>query len=280
MARTALERLSDQRHRLRAITTLVGGAAFATAAAFGWMLGEVFWASDFGAGTDAVSGTLGAASTIAGAALVVLLSYALTQALPRTLAVANPERLGLSTAGYALAMTRLLYPLARALGAPWKWGVSVAGGQPDVSPWAVTPEWRGADSDERAEREGAEEALLEAVSDFADKVVREVMVPRTDTKALPDTATASDAVALIAEDRIHAHPRLSLDDRRRQGSALCERPAEGDSGQAVSTRPWRTLLGSRTSFPRPSRRRSCSSRCGPGRTSPSSQTSMGAPPAS
>ena len=110
----ALERLSDQRHRLRATTTLVGGAAFATGAAFGWMLGEVFWASDFGAGTDAVSGTLGALSTIAGAALVVLLSYALTQALPRTLAVANPERLGLSTAGYALAMTRLLYPLARA----------------------------------------------------------------------------------------------------------------------------------------------------------------------
>ncbi len=195
----ALERLSDQRHRLRATTTLMGGAAFATAAAFGWMLGEVFWASDFGAGTDVVSGTLGAASTIAGAALVVLLSYALIQALPRTLAVANPERLGLSTAGYALAMTRLLYPLARALGAPWKWGVSVAGGHPDVSPWAVTPEWRGTDSDEQAEREGAEEALLEAVSDFADKVVREVMVPRTDTKALPDTATASDAVALIAK---------------------------------------------------------------------------------
>ena len=69
----ALERLSDQRHRMRAVSTLVGGVAFATAAVLGGMLGEVFWASDFGGGTDAVSGTLGAASAIAGAALMVLL---------------------------------------------------------------------------------------------------------------------------------------------------------------------------------------------------------------
>ena len=80
----------------------------------------------------------------------------------------------------------------------------------------MTPEWRGADSDERAEREGAEEALLEAVSDFSEKVVREVMVPRTDTKALPDTATASDAVELIARTGFTRIPvyHTTIDDVR------------------------------------------------------------------
>jgi CBS domain containing-hemolysin-like protein len=58
-------------------------------------------------------------------------------------------------------------------------------------------EYRATENDEDADREEAEEALLEAVSDFAEKIVREVMVPRTDMKALPDTALVADAVRLI-----------------------------------------------------------------------------------
>jgi CBS domain containing-hemolysin-like protein len=75
----------------------------------------------------------------------------------------------------------------------------MAGAERVASPWATSAEYRAADTDEETGREEAEEALLEAVSDFAEKVVREVMVPRTDMKALPDTALADDAVALINE---------------------------------------------------------------------------------
>ncbi len=139
---------------------------------------------------------------------MVLLTHAIVQALPRTLAVTNPERIALSTARVALPLTRLVYPVARLLGGPWKWAVSVAGGQREVSPWAVTPEWRGTESTEQGEREEAEEALLEAVSDFVEKVAREVMVPRTDMKALPDTATAAEAVALISETGFTRIPRV------------------------------------------------------------------------
>ena len=195
----ALDELSDQRHRLRAVATLVGGVAFATAAVFGSMLGGVFWTS--GSGTDATmtAGAFLAASSVVGGVLMVLLTHALVQALPRTLGVTNPERIALGTARVVLPVTRMIYPIARVLGGPWKWAVSVAGGQREVSPWAVTPEWRGTESAEQGEREEAEEALLEAVSDFVEKVAREVMVPRTDMKALPDTSTAADAVSLISK---------------------------------------------------------------------------------
>lgn len=205
----ALERLGELRHRLRAVTTLAGGLAFGAAALVGWTVA-----------IDAASPLLGMAGTYAVAALSALLgvviAHAAIQALPRTLAVTNPERLALDTARFALPLTRALYPLARLLGAPWKWAVSLADTERSVSPWAVTPEWRGAESDDESEREEAEEALLEAVSDFAEKVVREVMVPRTDMAALPDTATIDEAIALIRSTGFTRLPvyRRTVDDVR------------------------------------------------------------------
>lgn len=181
----ALDRLADFRHRVRAVSTLLGGFAFAVAALAGVVLGF----------ETALQTPLAAAFAVLG----VLVTHALGQALPRTLAVMNPERVGLDTSPFVLPVVSVLYPLTRVLGAPWKWLVSLSESERPVSAWAVTPEWRGAEPDEEAERESAEEALLEAVSDFAEKIVREVMVPRTDMKALPDTATTEDAVKLIVK---------------------------------------------------------------------------------
>ncbi len=131
--------------------------------------------------------------------LAAVTVYTLAQALPRTIAATNAERIALDTAPFVLPLMRALYPIAGVLGAPWKWAVDVAGGERTFTPWAVTAEWRGTNAEDDAEREEAEEALLEAVSDFAEKVVREVMVPRTDMSSLPDTATCTDAVHLIAK---------------------------------------------------------------------------------
>jgi len=195
----ALESIYDTRHRLRAVSTLLGGVAFSAATVFGAMLGATF-AEAGGPATGATESMSPAsvASSILGGAVLILLTHALTQALPRTLSVTNPERLALGTSRFALPVVRVVYPVARVLGAPWKWSVSIAGGEREVSPWAVTPEWRGYDSEQQTVREEAEEALLEAVSDFAEKVVREVMVPRTDMKSIADTATVGEAVELIA----------------------------------------------------------------------------------
>ena len=76
------------------------------------------------------------------------------------------------------------------------WAVHLVGGERISSPWTAEEAERTAEEgDEEAEREEAEEAFLEAMSDFAEKVTREVMVPRPDVSALPDTATISEAIA-------------------------------------------------------------------------------------
>ncbi len=190
----ALDMLADDRHRLRAVRELVAALAYAAAGFTGVLAGlEVGWA------TAVVTG-----------AVSVLVCYSVTQALPRTLAVTNPERVALDSAPFTHGLIGVIYPVARVLVGPWKWAISLTGAERPFSPWAVTPEWRGTlDSDTESEREGAEEALLEAVSDFADKVVREVMVPRTDMHALQDTASVADAVNLISTTGVSRVPVYS-----------------------------------------------------------------------
>jgi len=208
----SLDLLAERRHRLRAVATLVGGFAFGSATLLGALAGATLVGAE-----DTLSEPGALLAMVIGALLGALVVHALAQALPRTLSAANPERIGLDTASVALAMTRVLYPLARVLGAPWKWAMSVASDDAPMSAWAVSPEWRNAGgTDEESEREEQEEALLEAVSDFAEKVVREVMVPRTDVSALPDTATAEQAIEMIARTGYTRLPvyHKSIDDVR------------------------------------------------------------------
>jgi len=165
---------------------------------------------------DAIPADFTVSGGIIGLAVATLLAYAVGEALPRTLAAANPERVGLDGAPVALPVVQALDPIARALGAPWRWMVELVAKETQVTPWSVTPEWRGSDAAEEAEREEAEEALLEAVSDFADKVAREVMVPRTDVAALADTATVGEAIATIHKTGFSRLPvyHESIDDVR------------------------------------------------------------------
>jgi CBS domain containing-hemolysin-like protein len=180
-----LEALAGRPYRVRAVSALLAAFAFASVATLGFEVGAL-WHT-----------TLDPAWEFAAALLGVLAMFALAQALPRALAVANPEDLALEAAPAAQLLVPALYPIARLLASPFAWVIRMAGGERATSPWATAAEYRAVDTDHETEREEAEEALLEAVSDFAEKVVREVMVPRTDMKSLPDTALAADAVALI-----------------------------------------------------------------------------------
>ncbi|MEI7814678.1 MAG: hemolysin family protein [Coriobacteriia bacterium] len=182
----ALEALAQRPHRLRATSALVAALTFGLCVALGISVGAVIQIAGLVLLSEAVY-----------ALLAILLVFALGQSLPRTLAVANSERIGLESAAVAQAAISILYPIARLLGAPWRWAVRLTTDEQQPSPWVTGAEYRVTDNDEDAEREEAEEALLEAVSDFAEKIVREVMVPRTDMKALPDTALVADAVKLI-----------------------------------------------------------------------------------
>lgn len=182
-----LEALTARPYRVRAASALCAGLSFGAAAIFGVEAAVLV--------PEAMRGVTGWTGALVAVAVVFLLA----EALPRALAAANPEDVALQASRAARFLVPVFYPAARLLAAPFAWMIRVAGGERPVSPWATAAEYRSVDTDEAVEREEAEEALLEAVSDFAEKVVREVMVPRTDMKALPDTAHAVDAVALINE---------------------------------------------------------------------------------
>ncbi|MDY0088567.1 MAG: hemolysin family protein, partial [Coriobacteriia bacterium] len=139
-------------------------------------------------------------AVLTGAALGFVVFFALGEALPRTLAAQNPEGVALAFATMALRMVPIFYPLARVLNAPWGWIVGLVVGEDDAhSTWVGDTECKTtlATDEDQSAREESEEALLEALSDFAETVVREVMVPRTDMTGLPDSATAADAIELI-----------------------------------------------------------------------------------
>lgn len=182
-----LEELVSIRSQLRAVSSMLVGLSYAASSVSAFAMLST-WAPGIPAWLSAgVGGTLG-----------TLLTYSLVQALPRTFAVANPERVGLAAAPFSLGITRFVSPLVRILGVPWKWSVGLVSEDEVPSPWSTGDEYFASSaSDEDSARDEAEEALLEAVSDFGEKVVRELMVPRTDMVALEDTDSVSEAVAKI-----------------------------------------------------------------------------------
>lgn len=184
----ALDRLVDRAYRFRAASAFLLALAYGTAIAMSSWVASVLYpaAPEF-------------LTVSTGVAIGILVVFSFGQALPRTIAVQNPEDVALAFAGVALPLSSVLYPFAKALVAPWGWGVRLVTGEPAARPWITEDEFRAGASGngEESAREETEEALLEAVSDFADKVVREVMVPRTDMTCVPDTASALEAIAVI-----------------------------------------------------------------------------------
>ena len=186
---SSLEALTGNAYRFRA------SAAFSSAFAYSFCTASAIWAA-----IDLADGTAAWLAAVIGAAVATAFVFSFGHALPRLIGVRNPEDVSLSFAPAALRVSRALYPFAKALAALWSWLMSLVVGSRVPSPWITEDEFRAyMPADEEAAREETEEALIEAVSDFADKDVREVMVPRTDMTCLPDDADARDAIAIIEE---------------------------------------------------------------------------------
>ncbi len=196
----ALMRLFEHPARLHGAAAMASALAYTVAAA----LSAIAVLLAYDALPDSVAALIGAA-------IGLVLFFAFGEALPRTLAAQNPEGVALAFAPVASRMVLLLYPFARALTSPWTWAMKLAVGErATTSAWSDDSEMRTngtAEEEEHARDEEAADALLEAVTEFGEKVVREVMVPRTDMTGLPDTATAAEAIALIAE---HGYSRLPV----------------------------------------------------------------------
>jgi CBS domain containing-hemolysin-like protein len=153
-----------------------------------------------------------------GTGVAVIVVFVVGEALARTLAVHNPERVALAAAPVAQQLTAMLYPVARVLAAPLTGLVGLVAEEPVADAWLTADELRAATpgDDEEVSRDEAEEAIIDAVADFTQKIVREVMVPRTDMVCLEDTATIAEALAVIGGSGVSRVPVFhdTLDDIR------------------------------------------------------------------
>ncbi|MBN1459763.1 MAG: HlyC/CorC family transporter [Armatimonadetes bacterium] len=142
---------------------------------------------------------------IAGMAVLVLI---FAEVVPISYAAANPERVGRSVIVPIWVATRVLALPARAIGFVAEWITRLLGGGPGTARPITEGEIR-AIVDLQAETGGLEEeekVMIHQIFEFGDKVAREVMVPRTDMVAIPDTATADDAARAATEHRISRLP--------------------------------------------------------------------------
>jgi len=136
--------------------------------------------------------------------------------VPISYAAANPERVARAVAAPVWLLTRVLTPVARAVGFMAEKLAHLLGGGPTAER-AITEGEIRAIVDIQAETgrlEEEEKVMIHQIFEFGDKVAREVMVPRTDMHALPEEATAADAGNVATEHRISRVPvyRGSLDD--------------------------------------------------------------------
>jgi CBS domain containing-hemolysin-like protein len=202
----ALDRLAERPSRLAAAAAIVRAVAYSAATAVVGL-----------AGLAVLEGVPELWVALASALLGAVVIFVFGEALPRTLAVHNPERVGLASASLAGRLTALLSPVARFLAAGWVGMAGLVAEEPVTDPWLTGDEYGPeATIDETSERDVAEEAFFEAVVDFASKIVREVMVPRTDMVCLEDTATVPEAIEVITRTGLSRVPvyRDTLDDIR------------------------------------------------------------------
>lgn len=208
----ALERLADDPSDLGAAAAALRPITYAFAGFVGYVFALLV---NQGLASGGAVVPLAYVVIVASMTAVALVTFSIFDALPRTVGVANPERVALDAAPIALPLVRILAPFARLSAALWIWGVHLVGGERISSPWVTEADDRTTlESAEEAEREEAEEAFLEAVSDFAEKIAREVMVPRPDVAALSETALSPELIALVEKRGFSRLPiyRGSIDD--------------------------------------------------------------------
>jgi putative hemolysin len=160
-------------------------------------------------------GLPGAAAIATGAMTLVFFIFG--EMAPKSYAVNNYEKVALKAAPVIDAISSLLYPVIRVLMAVSNGVIRLFGGKvykegPFVSEGDIKTMVTVAEEQDVIEAE--EKKLLHSIFEFGDTLVREVMVPRTDMVALPDTAnleTALDTIVQTGYSRIPVY-RKGIDD--------------------------------------------------------------------
>src|SRR5262249_49277131 len=125
---------------------------------------------------------------------------------PKTLAIRRAERLALLAAGPVDRLAGLLRPVL--------WFITlvsraITGGRAARAPYLTEEELMTLlhVSEEQGVIEEEEREMIHGIIEIGDKLVREVMVPRTDITALPRGCSRDEVVRVFRE---HGHPRLPI----------------------------------------------------------------------
>ncbi|MBA2315966.1 MAG: HlyC/CorC family transporter [Chloroflexi bacterium] len=160
-------------------------------------------------GIQPIATYAGALALIVVTALLSFVTIIFGELVPKTLALAHPERFALSLAGLVDLMGRVLRPIVWALERVTN-AVNRLLGVRDVDHNQISTEElkllieRGG---EQGILEAEEEQMIHAVIELGERRVHEVMVPRTAIVALPATATLPDAIDRIIEQ---GHSRVPV----------------------------------------------------------------------
>ncbi len=145
----------------------------------------------------------GAASAIAAAtALATAVILFFGEIVPKTLAKRHPVRAALMVIPGVRAVTFVLWPVSTAVTRATSAFVGLFGGAKRIGPAVTSEEIEYLI--EMGTREGVldevKEELLNSVLEFADRVAKEIMVPRTRMVSLDKAAPADELVRIVAEN--------------------------------------------------------------------------------
>jgi magnesium and cobalt exporter, CNNM family len=191
-ART-LQRLHEDPNRMLSTVLVINTLALILASAASTLLGIQYLPRGWGVlGTFLVD------------ILLTMLLLVFAEVTPKTLAIRNAERVALATAGPVDAVASALRPVLWFITLVSRW---ITAGRAARGPYLTEEELIHIVqfSEEQGVIEEEEREMIAGIIEIGDKLVREVMVPRTDIVAVEKTARIDDVVELV---RTHGHSRF------------------------------------------------------------------------
>jgi len=154
-------------------------------------------------------GTADGVSLIVVTVALALFTIVFAELVPKTLALAHPERFALTLAGPVDILGRILAPLVALLTGITRGVTRLLGADVTVEAQITAEELRliVERGGEQGILEAEEEQMINAVIELAGRRVHEVMVPRVAIIALPESSTFDEAIDRIIEE---GHSRVPV----------------------------------------------------------------------
>lgn len=139
---------------------------------------------------------------------ITYLSLVFGELIPKSIALSNPETIGLFTAPVIERVSKMAGFFVRILTTSTNILLNPFGKKKVVSPFVTEEEIKAMISigEEEGTLKEEEKEMLHKVFEFGDKVVTEAMVPRTEIVSIPDDSTVGDALKLVLEEGYSRYP--------------------------------------------------------------------------